>query len=482
MVFFGYFAILVAEVYSTTTLRVKEYKDKKDIVDLLNQVAGHFFRTDILEEMWDTVVDEYKDIDPELEKARFYAPDRTFDLGMVNEQAKTTASMAMLKKMERAAKEEEASVVPFEMNIQLESQSLLGERILLLPEEISQDLEPEKYYSKLLESTFTRINDAIKPFVTSEDYKNILEKLVGVDNFFKNLTIDKSGVRIQKGMELSRKDFLNYLKLYIQGLEITFPFNRFLLRETVRSEVQKRLSLYSFTQADVLNVVPSGVKELDDVLYGGLIKGTSTLFLSDERRAKNDLLVMFIAEGLKEKEPGIFATSRIASKDLHAIFKRLKTPLRKLQIIDLYLSTHTEKAISIPVTKDNRQIISSSIIHVRQAVVGSIKKYPKEGHKRVVLDIYSDLARYHKPEEILDLIITQVDGFNRWNCTSIVTLSADMSNEDLERHFDNVFLLTEVATVKIKKLFGGKPKKDTFVIWGTYSPIEEPDYPLFFKS
>jgi KaiC/GvpD/RAD55 family RecA-like ATPase len=482
LVFFGYFAILVSDVYSTTTLRVKEYAEKKDIIDLLNHVAGHFFRTDILEGMWDDVVETYKGVDPELEKARFYPPERTFDLSMVNQKAKVAVAVAMLYKMDRAAKEEGAPVVPFDDDIIKEIEPLLGEKILLLPEELSKDFAGDSYYTMLLESTFKRINEAIKPFVPFEDYTRIVKKLMSVDNFFKDLAIDESGVQIKEGTVLTRKEFLEYLQLYIKGLENTFPFNRLLLRETVKSEVQSRLSLYGFTQADVLNIVPTGVKELDDVLYGGLIKGTSTLLLSEERRAKNDVIFMFISEGLKEIEPGIFATSRIASSDLLKAFKRETEPISSLEIIDLYLSTHTENVVHIPVTKGERHIISTSLIQVKQAVVTAVKKHEKETHKRIVLDIYSDLSKYQNQKEIINLIIKQIEGFKRWNATSIVTLSPDLSTGELERHFDNVFMLTDVSTIKIKKLFGGKPKKDSLIIWGTYAPIEEPDYTLLFEG
>jgi KaiC/GvpD/RAD55 family RecA-like ATPase len=482
LVFFGYFAILVSDVYSTTTLRVKEYAEKKDIIDLLNHVAGHFFRTDILEGMWDEVIEAYKGLDPDLEIARFYPPERTFDLSMVNEKAKAAVAVAMLYKMDDAAKEEGAPVVPFDDDVIKEIEPLLGEKILLLPEELSKEFKSDLYYSKLLETTFTRINEAIKPFVPFEDYTSIVKKLTTVDIFFKTLAIDESGVQIKKRIKLTRKEFLEYLRLYIKGLENTFPFNRLLLRETVKSEVQNRLILYGFTQADVLNVVPTGVKELDEVLYGGLIKGTSTLILSEERRAKNDVIFMFISEGLKENEPGIFATSRIASSDLLKAFNRETDPQGRLEIIDLYLSTHTENVVRIPVTKGERHIISTSLIQVKQAVVVAVKKHVKEKHKRIVLDIYTDLSKYQNHKEIINLIVKQIEGFKRWNATSIVTLAPDLSTDELERHFDNVFLLTDVSTIKIKKLYGGKPKKDSLIIWGTYAPMEEPDYSLFYEG
>ncbi|MFV2041480.1 MAG: hypothetical protein ACC644_05755, partial [Candidatus Hydrothermarchaeales archaeon] len=371
VVFFGYFAILVADVYSTTTLRVKEYAEKKDIMDLLNHVAGHFFRTDVLEEMWDEVIDAYKGLDSELEKGRFYAPERTFDLSMVDEKAKSAAAVAMLFKMDAAANQGSVPVVPFDDDVTAEIEKLLGEKLLLLPEELATDFAPGKYYTKLLESTFTRINDAIKPFLSLEDYSSLVKNLVAVDEFFKNIIFTEEGVRINLAAELGRKGFLKYLRLYIKGLGDTFPFNRMLLREAVQAEVKARLSLYGFTRADVLNVVPSGVKELDEVLYGGFIKGTSTLFLTEERRAKNDVLFMFISEGLKEGEPGIFATSRVSSKDLQDLFKRVTEAQENLSIIDLYLSTHTDNVVHIPIKKEGRHIISTSLIQVKQAVVAA---------------------------------------------------------------------------------------------------------------
>ena len=144
--------------------------------------------------------------------------------------------------------------------------------------------------------------------------------------------------------------------------------------------------------------------------------------------------------------------------------------------------SHTDNVVHIPIKKDDRQIISTSLIQVKQAVVADVKKHSKDVHKRIVLDIYTDLAKYQNTDEILDLVKKQVEGFRRWNVTSIITLAPDLATDELERHFDNVMVLSDVATIKIKKLFGGKPKKESFVIWGTYAPMEEPDYSLFFKD
>ncbi|MFQ5800920.1 MAG: hypothetical protein ACE5HH_04280, partial [Candidatus Hydrothermarchaeales archaeon] len=139
-------------------------------------------------------------------------------------------------------------------------------------------------------------------------------------------------------------------------------------------------------------------------------------------------------------------------------------------------------AVHIPVADGARQIVPATLIQVKRAVVAAVKKHPKETHKRIVLDIYTDLARYHNFAEITDLIIKQVDGLKRWNCTNIITLAPELSSEELERHFDNVFLSIGMSTYKIKKLFGGKPKKDTFILWDSYSPIGDPGYSLFLES
>ncbi len=482
MVFFGYFAVLIVDVYSGSTLRVKEYREKKDITDLLNHVAGHFFRTDVLEAEWDKVLERYQHLDPELERARFYAPDRTFDISMASEEAANTAATAMLLEMNRIAMEEEAVALPFDDDVHLEIKKLLGEKTLLLPPELSEKFEVDVYYPRLFETTLTRVNDAIKPFIPMEDYGKVIKNLVKIDVFFNDITLKENGVTIKEGLELNRKEFVEYLKLYIKALGETFPFNRMLLRDAVRSEIDNNLFQDGFTKAEILNVVSTGIKELDEVLYGGIIKGTSTLLQSEERRSKNDILFRFVVEGLKEKEPCIFATSRIASKDLLGLFKRAVEPGDKLELIDLFLSTHTENVVHIPLVKDNRKMISTSLIQVKQAVVEAVKKHPKEKHKRIVLDIYSDLAKYQKVEEIRELLIKQAEGLSRWNCTSIITLHHDLVTEETERHFDNVLSLTEVAKVRVKKFFGGAPKKDVFIIWGRYSPVEDPEYSLYFAE
>src|SRR3989304_1981788 len=157
---------------------------------------------------------------------------------------------------------------------------------------------------------------------------------------------------------------------------------------------------------------------------------------------------------------------QISSKDLLELFKRAVALPEKLTLIDLHLATHTDNAVNIGMEKGERQIISTSLVQVRHAVVAAVKKHSKEAHKRIVLDIYSDLSKYHPKKDISDLIIAQAEGFRRWNCTSITALAPELSSEELERYFDNVFVLTEVATVKVKKLFGGKPKQDAFIIWG----------------
>ncbi|RMF91003.1 MAG: hypothetical protein D6733_02385, partial [Methanobacteriota archaeon] len=250
-------------------------------------------------------------------------------------------------------------------------------------------------------------------------------------------------------------------------------------RESVKSEVDGRLSRYGFTLADVLSIVPTGVEELDAVLFGGVVKGTSNLLLSEERRAKNDMLLLFAKEGQRLGEPVIFATSRIPSKELLKTIQRLSGKLEGLIVIDLYMAVHTENAVHLTVEEGPRIIIPAAILHLKQAIVKAVKKFPREMHKRVVLDVYTDLARYHELPEIHELIIKQVDGFRRWNCTSIITLSPELSSEELERHFDNVFRLRGAGTLEIKKLLGGEAKTKSVFIWERYPPMEEPGYSLF---
>ncbi len=482
-VFFGYFLVLIVDVYSISTLRIDEYEKeaKKDLEYLLKNVTQHFFRTDVLVNLLTQVQYRHKNINPEVENISFYPKQRNFDLKHLDKDAKRDISIELLLGMEKLILKKSEVAVRLEYNIRREIESILGENLLLLPEDFLREFNIEKTYTRLLEKTLNRINLNIQPFIPHKDYGRLLEKLVEVNAFFEYLSYNEEGVKIKENIEITRGDFIEHLKIFVKAIEEVFPFNRLLLREALKLEVDQRLFLYGFTQGDILDLVPTGAAELDNILYGGLIRGTSTLFLSEERRAKDDLLFLFAGTGLKEGVRVIFATSRRDTVDVEKDLKRFAGSVKNLVLIDLFRSIHTDRPVDRMSVKGSRRIAPASLIQFRREVVSAIKSLPTKTHKRVVLDVYNDLSKYQKNEDIQDLITRQSSGFKKRNCTSIIAISPSLSSEELEKHFDNVFVLVDTSTIEVKKLFGGRPKRAVFTLWESYSPIEKPGYSLFLE-
>ncbi|MHC1582068.1 MAG: hypothetical protein ACXQT5_03540, partial [Candidatus Syntropharchaeia archaeon] len=197
---------------------------------------------------------------------------------------------------------------------------------------------------------------------------------------------------------------------------------------------------------------------------GGFIKKTSTLLLSEETRIKREILSSFVIQGIKDLDKTIYATSRLPSHEIiNELRREIEIP-RDITVLDLYQSVHSSEPVLSLVESEWTITIPLNKIQLQYGIVSTIKKYPKEVHKRVVLDVYSDFLRYHDWKEISEMLYKQIDGFRRWNCTSIIVIDpALLSEEDLEeliRNFDNVILVEGSgvdAFIKIEKLYGGTP-------------------------
>ena len=70
-------------------------------------------------------------------------------------------------------------------------------------------------------------------------------------------------------------------------------------------------------QMEMLEKVPSGIPGFDDITYGGLPSGRSTLVCGDAGAGKTMFGMQFLIEGATEKqEPGVFVAFEEAEPDL----------------------------------------------------------------------------------------------------------------------------------------------------------------------
>ncbi len=100
-----------------------------------------------------------------------------------------------------------------------------------------------------------------------------------------------------------------------------------------------------------------------------------------------------------------------------------------------------------------------------------MKRHPKETHKRVVIDAYPDLLKLYTPDEIYEMMARHIEGFRKWNCTTIITLETGTLQqetlEELKKRFDNVLFLVgkgKGSFMIIEKLYSGTPEKKRYPI------------------
>jgi KaiC/GvpD/RAD55 family RecA-like ATPase len=235
----------------------------------------------------------------------------------------------------------------------------------------------------------------------------------------------------------------------------------------VKDEIKKDLST-TITAGDVFDIVPIGLKEIDMVMAGGLVKGSITLLITEETKAKQKILLSFIKKGLLEGINIIYATSKRPFQQIEGELLMDVESLKNFMIIDLYENLYTENRVSELVEDEHRIIVPFSKIMFQRSIVKRIKSLPRDVSKIVVIDVYDEFARYYSTEEIFELLQKQIEGLKRWNCTSLIVLNPHSyiikkkGADEVKENFDNVLILSgeeKDAQVFIEKLFHGTPFK-----------------------
>ncbi|MFQ5975110.1 MAG: RAD55 family ATPase [Candidatus Hydrothermarchaeales archaeon] len=469
MFFVAYFFVLIIETYAINTLGVRSKYEKEEeyaITDLLNFVAGHFLRSDYLVDIWEKNIDRY--VDPkDMGKARFVAASRRFAINELDKETENTVATAMLFDLHHLSTENKVAVVTddFYKTLKKDIEDILQEEILLLPEELRANFEEDKYYPLLFEKLVNDLMERIRTFVPSVEHKILFDKLSRISAVFADSAYDGEKIQIPHETRFSRAEFINHFKSYLNSLEELFPFEETLLYEPIKSGIKEEILNYGFSIEDLLDLVPTGVKKLDEITEGGLQRKTSTLILCGETRHKKEFLMSFVKQGIKDRDCVIFATSKDPSKVILNELRKEFLELEELTLIDLYQDIHTSKRVPNVIEKKNRIIIPTSTVFLRQSIVKTIKRYPKDSHKRVMLDVYNDLLRYFSYKELSTIIYQQLDGLRKWNCTTLLTLNPRQipseNLEEMEKKFENILVISgkgREETILIKKLQGGAPK------------------------
>ena len=469
--FIGFFLVLIIEMASIRTLGLEsKYKKagKEDIVHLLNSHAHSFLRTDYLEDLWARTQDRYVRED-EATGIKFDSSGRRFDLEKADEHTRLKIAVAVLLGMHKLQDIKKITIL--EQSIEEtkeEIAEILKGKVLLLPEDLRCEFDDSAYYPILYEKIVNNLLKRLKAFIPFSEQEKIFDRLRRRDEKFTCIKFAKKEIKIKEGTRFSRDVFFELFKYYLESAEEKFPFKPFLFYELIREEIKNELEPYDISVSKLLDIVPTGLEEMDERMAGGVSKGSSSLLITEETKTKHKILLSFIEQGLREGNNVIYATSK---RPAHQIMGELLVDfdeLKNFMIIDLYENIYTEERVSDLVEEEQRIIVPLSKILFQRSIVKAIKSQPKEESKIVVIDIYDDFSRYYSPREILELLNAQIEGLKRWNCTSIIStdpysyLIRKEGVEEVKKNFDNIMILSgedKDASVFIEKLYHGTPSK-----------------------
>jgi circadian clock protein KaiC len=259
-----------------------------------------------------------------------------------------------------------------------------------------------------------------------------------------------------KGMQNVRS--INVIKL--RGVDYFTGFHPFTIsnkgiRVFPRIKTPKSPSFYPIGKEKV----STGISGLDEMFYGGILKGTSTLVAGGAGTGKTLISLHFILNGIAKGESGVYVTFQETPSQLYALGETFGWDLERLE---------KEKKLKILYTSPVELSVDE---HARQ-IQDTIKKIQAE---RVVIDSLMDIE-IATPDKVRfrDFVYSMVNYFKSQGITSILTNeipelfgTLKLSNHGISFISDNVILLhyTEVdSTIKraisILKTRGSEHEKE----------------------
>ena len=466
--FVGYFIVLIIEIVSTWTLAEKSKirkKEKVDIVDLLNYHARSFLRIDYLEDLWKRTVAQLVS-KTEQTKIKFDPVRRSFDLTALDDATRVTVAVNMLLQMHKLNVEERISLQrTSHAEIKEEIVKILKEKIVELPKELSSEFEEDLYYPLLLEKSINDLFGHLRTFIPTSEQEMIFEGLRRRDEFFACIKLEAEEIRVIEGTRFGRDKFLEMFKLYLEAIGEKFPFKRCLLRGLVKDEISTHAL---FAASEVFDIISTGIKELNLIMAGGLVKGSSTLLIAEETKAKQKMIHSLMKRNLLEGTSIIYATSKRPYRQIQGELLMELDSMDRVTILDLYEPLYEEKGISELIEYEQHMLVPLNKILFQRSLVKVIKSQSRTLPRIVIIDVYDDFAKYYQPEETHGLLQNQLEGLKRWNCTTVFVLAPHshllkkVGRVEVEKHFDNILILSGVekeSIVHIEKLFQGTPSR-----------------------
>lgn len=462
--FLAYFGVLLIEIYAINTLKVKPSPPRMGtIVEHLNRLAGSWIRTDILRDILEDIKQRYASKNPEVEDIQLDEENRAFNFPEIGRNLRNSISVAILLEMYSSDNKDRFSLSSKGLeDILLDIEEILGPKILTLPPDLRQNFDTSRHYPLVLKNTLETISEKFSTFIPESEHLEVITKLARINSFFSAL--------VQEGElpPMGKEEFRKALSIYLETLEESFPFEYSLFRTAMMKTITEELSSYGVRGEEALNIAPTGITRFDEVTGGGIPQNSSTVLQSEETRGKRVFLHNFLLEGLKKGDSVIYLSSGVSYSEVEDYILKELSPehLRHLTFLDLYSAINEKKGIKNIEEEGNRLLVPPDLTLIQHAIVKTIKSLPREEHKRVIIDAFTDLAFHYKWEELEEIVGKQIEGYRRWNCTSMVALNPEVvppkELEDVKKHFNNSLVLKTVGRegkLTLEKLHGGLPRE-----------------------
>lgn len=216
--------------------------------------------------------------------------------------------------------------------------------------------------------------------------------------------------------------------------------------------------------------VPTGIDELDNILYGGIPEGYAVLITSPPLDERYLLMERFLLEGIDRGEVALLLSTRL---------RGIQSELAVEKPESFYLVLCSPR--SDLVIGDGPNIFKfhgvENLTHLNIALETLFRKIKEKGEtlRRVVLDIVSDALLAHEIKVVRSWLKDLLTMFKSTNATVISTLDPGMHSSDVARIVNDVFdghmdihdrevEGERTRTMSVRRLYGKKYLKKELVL------------------
>ena len=180
-----------------------------------------------------------------------------------------------------------------------------------------------------------------------------------------------------------------------------------------------------------LERVLTGIPGLDKLMYGGILKGTTTLITGATGTGKTIFQLQFLWEGLQRGESVLFITLEESPEDIKADGLQFGWDFEKY-----------EKKGQFKIVAYEPFEISSTTMRLRELIVGG-------GYTRLAMDSTSLLGMYTKDEyKIRKGLYAVISAIKSTDCTALISAEIPEDSKSLSRFGVEEFVVDGVILLR----------------------------------